>query len=152
MVLPAEGLPHPLPNPCLLHIACPPAGAKQAAEILGPDALELAALYDQLCIIRFLHERMEEAAEAGAWGVGCAGRALQWQTLVRGAAVAGGRRWHAACRCAGWPAVGHALTCASLQVGAAWLRQRTRPVYMRRCCLAPLSTCSQASDGHPQGA
>ncbi|KAL4457427.1 hypothetical protein ABPG75_012292 [Micractinium tetrahymenae] len=39
-------------------------GAKQAAEILGPDALELAALYDQLCIIRFLHERMEEAGEA----------------------------------------------------------------------------------------
>lgn len=43
-----------------------PAGAKQAEEILGPDALELAALWDQLCIIRFLHERMEEAAEAGA--------------------------------------------------------------------------------------
>ncbi|KAL4441005.1 hypothetical protein ABPG77_010436 [Micractinium sp. CCAP 211/92] len=39
-------------------------GARQAAEILGSDALELAALYDQLCIIRFLHERMEEASEA----------------------------------------------------------------------------------------
>lgn len=39
-------------------------GAKQAAEILGPDALELSALYDQLCVIRFLHDRVEEAAEA----------------------------------------------------------------------------------------
>lgn len=39
-------------------------GAKQAEEILGPKALELAALYDQLCVIRFLHERMPEAAEA----------------------------------------------------------------------------------------
>ncbi|EFN58922.1 hypothetical protein CHLNCDRAFT_140883 [Chlorella variabilis] len=39
-------------------------GAKQAGEILGKGALEVAALYDQLCIIRFLHERMEEAAEA----------------------------------------------------------------------------------------
>lgn len=41
------------------------AGAKQAEEILGANALELAALYDQLCVIRFLHERMPEAAEAG---------------------------------------------------------------------------------------
>ncbi|PRW56145.1 puromycin-sensitive aminopeptidase isoform X1 isoform A [Chlorella sorokiniana] len=39
-------------------------GAKQAEEILGPNALELAALHDQLCVIRFLHERMPEAAEA----------------------------------------------------------------------------------------
>ena len=44
-----------------------PAGAKQAEEILGSDALEVAALYDQLCIIRFLHDRPQEAGEAGAW-------------------------------------------------------------------------------------
>lgn len=41
------------------------AGAKQAEEILGKNALEVAALYDQLCVIRFLYERMEEATEAG---------------------------------------------------------------------------------------
>ncbi|KAI3436463.1 hypothetical protein D9Q98_005880 [Chlorella vulgaris] len=39
-------------------------GAKQAEEILGKNALEVAALYDQLCVIRFLYERMEEATEA----------------------------------------------------------------------------------------
>lgn len=49
---------------CCPHL--PSAGAKQAEEILGPKALELAVLYDQLCVIRFLHERMPEAAEAGA--------------------------------------------------------------------------------------
>lgn len=61
----------PMPRPralrCLLsHLA----GAKQAEELLGGDALELVALYDQLCVVRFLHERMPEAAEAGEWGGG----------------------------------------------------------------------------------
>lgn len=61
-----------LPCPCVMVEAIhsvPPAlmlaGAKQAEEILGKNALEVAALYDQLCVIRFLYERMEEATEAG---------------------------------------------------------------------------------------
>lgn len=79
----AQGCQHRIAPAAALLSALPrrrPAGAKQAAEILGPDALELAALYDQLCVIRFLHERMEAAAEAGAQaacghvgGEGCLG-------------------------------------------------------------------------------
>ena len=73
---PTQHCAHTNPAPLLCITCCPPysppaaAGAKQAEEILGADALEVAALYDQLAIIRFLHERMEEAAEAGGWVLG----------------------------------------------------------------------------------
>eukprot|EP00887_Chlorella_sp_A99_P002728 scaffold6.g2728.t1 len=39
-------------------------GARQAEEVLGADALELAPLYDQLAILLFLHEREDEAVTA----------------------------------------------------------------------------------------
>lgn len=68
---PAAAAPKPPPPP-----PPPTAGAKQAEEILGKDALEVAALYDQLSVIRFLHERMPEAAEAGTRAARCSTRAL----------------------------------------------------------------------------
>lgn len=84
---------------CCHRASLPAAGAKQAGEILGKGALEVAALYDQLCIIRFLHERMEEAAEAGRWQRACgvvgSGR---WER--RGAAAAGCGLRAAAAGCA----------------------------------------------------
>lgn len=97
-VLEATGTQPPLrrPRPSL------PAGAKQAEEVLGPGALELVALYDQLCIVRFLHERMPEAADAGA-------RAPMGRTL-RGAL--GGRRREPAC-CQGSRQAGDRCPCGT---------------------------------------
>lgn len=65
-------------------------GAAQAEDALGPGSVQVAPLWDQLALFRFLHDRCDDAAEAAAkaWSAVRAFAEEEGSPQARGAAAA----------------------------------------------------------------